>query len=185
MKKTAAGYIVKLTLILFLITGVVAILLGGVNAVTKGPIADYAAQKTADAIRLVLPSDAEPEELADYTDETGLVTAAYRVGTDGYVFKILVGGSQGSIEMMVGVAADQTVSGISFISMSETPGLGAVAAQSGAKGEAFRSQFVGMSGSLAVTKDGGAVDALTGATVTSRAVTNGVNAALACAANFS
>ena len=60
-------------------------------------------------------------------------------------------------------------------------GLGAVAAAKNSAGEAFRGQFVGMSGQLAVTKDGGEVDALTGATITSRAICQGINAALACA----
>ena len=127
-KNSSAGYILKLTLTLFVITAVVAVLLGAVNAITKDPIADYKAQKTAEAIREVLPSDAEPEELSDYTDESGAVTHFYKVGEDGYAVELVVGGSQGDIDMMVGVAADGTVSGISFISMSETAGLGAVAA---------------------------------------------------------
>ncbi|NLL45428.1 MAG: FMN-binding protein, partial [Clostridiales bacterium] len=44
--------------------------------------------------------------------------------------------------------------------------------------DSFRSQYIGKSGTLAVTKDGGSIDSLTGATVTARAVTDGVNAAL-------
>ncbi len=176
------SYVLKLTAVLLVITVVVAALLGGVNALTSGPIEELNKQKTANAIKEVLASEAEAEELTDYVDETGLVTAFYKVGEDGYVAKIIVGGSQADIEMMVGVAADQTVSGISFISMSETPGLGAIAAQDGAKGEQFRAQYVGLSGELAVEKDGGEIDSLTGATVTSRAVTTGVNAALACVA---
>ena len=61
--------------------------------------------------------------------------------------------------------------------MSETSGLG-----SNAKKDWFREQFVGGSGTLRVNKDGGDIQALTGATITSRAVTNGVNAALAAVA---
>ena len=70
------------------------------------------------------------------------------------------------------------VLGISVVNHTETAGLGAEAASQGAAGTAFRSQFTGMSGSVSVTKDGGQVDALTGATITSRAVCAGVNAAL-------
>ena len=70
---------------------------------------------------------------------------------------------------------------MSIISHSETPNLGAVAASSNSKGQAFRDQFIGLSGTLAVSKDGGSVDAITSATITSRAVTSGVNAALECA----
>ena len=52
------------------------------------------------------------------------------------------------------------------------------------KGIAFREQFVGTSGSVAVSKDGGTLDAITGATITSRAICVGVNAALDCVANM-
>ena len=86
--------------------------------------------------------------------------------------------------MMVGIDKDGKVLGISIISHTETAGLGAVAAANNAKGEAFREQFVGMSGSVAVSKDGGEVDALTGATITSRAICDGINAALACVENL-
>jgi len=177
-------YVLKLTGVLFLITAVVAVLLGGVNAITEGRIADINAEKTAAAIRTVLPSEAEPEPVQDYADDTGLVTAVYRMGEDGYAVQLVVAGSQGEITMMVGVDAEGAVSGVSFIQMSETAGLGAVAAQDNAKGRAFRDQFVGKSGSVAVTKDGGDIDALTSATITSRAVATGVNAALSCVANF-
>ena len=68
--------------------------------------------------------------------------------------------------------------------MVDIAGLGAEAASQGAAGTAFRSQFAGMSGTVSVTKDGGAVDAITGATITSRAVCAGVNAALSCVANM-
>ena len=59
---------------------------------------------------------------------------------------------------------------------------GANAAADNVAGRSFREQFLGAGDQLAVTKDGGSIDALTGATMTSRAVTQGVNAALACAA---
>ena len=67
------------------------------------------------------------------------------------------------------------LTGISVISHTETPGLGAVAAANNAKGEAFRGQFVGQSGVLSV---GDQIDGMSGATITSKAVTTGVNAAL-------
>ena len=85
---------------------------------------------------------------------------------------------------MVGVDNDGNVSGISIISHTETAGLGAVAAASTPAGENFRGQFVGASGSVAVSKDGGQMDAITGATITSRAVCAGVSAALACTVNM-
>jgi uncharacterized protein with FMN-binding domain len=66
--------------------------------------------------------------------------------------------------------------GVQVVSHAETPGLGAIAAANNAKGEAFRDQFAGTSGELVVGED---IDAITGATITSKAVTEGVNAALA------
>ena len=89
-------------------------------------------------------------------------------------------GFAGQIVLMVGVNADKTVSGISVVTHAETPGLGAVAADKTAAGEAFRNSFAGHSGSLTV----GDIDALTGATITSRAICVGVNAALDCVAGL-
>ena len=77
---------------------------------------------------------------------------------------------------MVGVTADGTVTGISVLSLSETPGLGARATEEGAG--SFKSQFEGFSGNLAVTKDGGDIVPITSATITSRAVTSGVKEAV-------
>ena len=75
--------------------------------------------------------------------------------------------------MMVGIDADGRVAGVSIVSHSETASLGANCTR-----EDFRTQFSGAEGTLAVVKDGGTIEALTGATVTSRAVTSGVNLAL-------
>ena len=90
-------------------------------------------------------------------------------------------GFDGAIDMMVGIDNEGNVLGISIINHTETAGLGAVAAAKTSAGEAFRGQFVGTSGTLSVTKDGGTIDAITGATITSRAVCVGVSAAVACA----
>ena len=79
---------------------------------------------------------------------------------------------------MVGVDNDGKVLGISVISHTETAGLGAVAAAATSAGESFRGQFVGVSGEVSVAKDGGQIDAITGATITSRAVCAGVQSAL-------
>ena len=97
---------------------------------------------------------------------------------------MLPSGFDNTITMMVGVDFEGKVLGISVVSHSETAGLGAVSAADTAAGRAFRGQFVGAGGSLAVSKDGGAIEAITGATITSRAVCAGVNAALACVAGL-
>ena len=89
-------------------------------------------------------------------------------------------GFGGGVDTMVGIGVDGTITGISIISASsETPGLGA----NSTKPE-FQEQFAGQpaDGTVAVEKDGGSIVALTGATITSRAVSEGVNAAVKFAA---
>lgn len=169
-------FIVRLAATLLAICGVVALALAGVNAITKGRIAELKSGAAGAAVQEVLPGGGK---LIDFTDDTGMISAVYG-GENGYAVQVTTPGFGGDVEMMVGVAKDGTVLGISIISHSETSGLGAVAASDTEAGQSFRGQFVGMSGTLAVNKDGGSVDALSGATITSRAVTAGVNAALSC-----
>jgi electron transport complex protein RnfG len=171
-------YVLRLTVTLLLITGIVAAALAGVNAITKDAIAANQEKKTQDALALVLP-DAQDLKRVDLTGDTGIVSEVY---TDGEYFAVKVqpAGFDGAITMMVGIA-DGQVTGISVISHTETPGLGAVAAAQNAKGEAFRGQFVGQSGTLVI---GDQVDAMSGATITSNAVVTGVNAALAYIASL-
>ena len=180
--ETTAKYVLRLALTLLIITSVVAVALAGVNAITAPKIAQLNAEKTQQAIEAVLPGGFD-QEITDFTDDTGLVSKVY-AGANGYAFEVTPSGFDNTITMMVGVDMEGKVLGISIVSHTETSGLGAVAAASTAAGEAFRGQFVGKSGSVSVTKDGGDVDALTGATITSRAVCDGVNAALACAGNL-
>lgn len=178
--ESTVKYILRLALTLLLITAVVAVALAAVNSVTAPKIAELNEQKTQDAIEAVLPGGGQE---VSFTDSTGLVSTVYK-GDAGYAVQVTPAGFGGDISMMVGVGSDGKVLAISIISQSETAGLGAVSAATTSAGEAFRGQFAGMSGSVSVTKDGGAVDAITGATITSRAVCTGVNAALACVANF-
>ena len=175
-----ALYILRLAITLLLITGIMAAALAGINKITEPKIAALQAEKTQKAIAAVLPGGGEEIE---FIDETGLVQTVY-ASDIGYAVKVAPIGFDNAITMMVGVGKDGTVLGISVISHTETAGLGAVAAAANSAGEAFRGQFVGMEGTVAVSKDGGAVDALTGATITSRAICEGINAALACVKNF-
>ncbi|MBQ7491423.1 MAG: FMN-binding protein [Clostridia bacterium] len=170
--------IVKLTLVLFAFGAVVALLLGMVNMVTEGRIAALEKEKQDNAMQEVLPSSGY-EEL-EYTGGNPNVLGIYRAGDAGYVVKVVESGSQGSVEMIVGLDKSFAVTGISIIKHSETSGLGAVAASTGADGRAFRNQFIGLT-AAGVVKDGGTVQAITGATITSRAVCRGVNDAIAAA----
>ena len=184
MKKESNGmFIFRLALTLFLISAVTAGLLAGVNAVTAPIIDELNAQKQIDAMAAVVP-DADTAVKMDYVDPSGQILAVYKTDTAYAVQVAAPGGFGGTLEMMVGVDLAGNVLGVSIINHSETAGLGAVAAENTSKGNAFRGQFNGSSGSVAVVKDGGTIDAITGATITSRAVCNGVNAALECVGNL-
>lgn len=173
------GYVARLTATLFAITLVVSALLGLVNAVTREPIAAAKAEKTRRAMEAVLTFDDFAR--VDFADETGLVSEVWQATAGGavcgYVAQVAPSGFGGAIDMIVGFDLTGACTGVSIVSHSETSGLGANAAAKTSVGEDFRGQFAGTNGELAVSKDGGTIDALTGATVTSRAVTRGVNAA--------
>ena len=170
------AYVLRLAGTLFLIAAVVAAALAGVNGITAPVIEELNAVKTQEALSAVLPGGFD-SEITDYTDASGIVSKIYQ-GANGYAVEVGPGGFDNTITMMVGIDNEGKVLGISVVSHTETAGLGAVAADSTPKGIAFREQFEGQSGSVAVAKDGGAMDAITGATITSRAICVGVNAAL-------
>lgn len=170
-------YILKLSVTLLLIAALVAAALAGVNAVTKDRIAAVQAEKINKAITALFPEAADVRQLeaGEYADETGIVAAVYATGS-GWAMEVRPSGFGGEMVLMVGVSSLFEVTGVQVISHAETPGLGAVAADKGSAGEAFRGSFAGLSGTLSV----GDIDALTGATITSQAVVDGVNAALGC-----
>ena len=183
---------VQLGGILCAITLVVALALGAVNAVTAGPIAEQNAQKIKDSLENVMPG-AESEQI-DVSEGTTVTTetknatsvtilSAYKMTKDGadagYCVEVGPTGFGGAVDTMVGIDSDGKVTGISVISASsETPGLGARSTE-----PELQAQFAGQVGTeVAVAKDGGSIDALTGATITSRAVSEGVVAAAQFAA---
>ena len=167
----------RLTFTLFAICAIVAAALAGVYAVA-GPVIDQRnEEKIQQAVEKVLPGGGVL--LESFPDDSGMVQAVYASET-GYAVQVAPAGFGGSIVMMVGII-DNKVNAIDIISHAETPSLGSVAAADNAKGQAFRDQFTGLSRVLRLKKDGGQIDALTSATITSRAVVTGVNAALACA----
>ena len=173
-------FVLRLALTLLAITAVVSVCLAGVNKITAPAIAELNAKNTQAAIEAVLPGGGD--ELSQFPT-VDLVSKVY-ASENGYAVQVTPGGFDNTITMMVGVDKAGSVLGIDVISHTETAGLGAVADAETPAGIAFREQFIGTSGSVSVTKDGGAVDAITGATITSRAVCTGVNAALECAAQM-
>lgn len=174
--------ILKLTFILFLISAIVAGVLGVVNEITKDRIAEIAAEKTATAYANVLAAEeyTDAEYKGDDTRVQKVSTAFDKDGNAiGYVVETVVTGSQGSITIIIGVDTEYKCTGISITSSSETSGLGAVASSAGEKGENFRAQFVGQGADVGLVKNGGDIEAITGATITSTAVVNAVSAACA------
>ncbi len=107
---------------------------------------------------------------------TDLTSDKYLIG---YVAVAASKGYGGDVQVMIGVNLDLTIAGIEILSQSETAGLGA-----NCENPEWLSQFVGKSGTLAVSKDGGEIDAITASTITSRAVTSAVNKALAQVEEF-
>ncbi len=165
-------YILRLAGTLLLICAVMAAVLAGANAITKDKIAAAKEEKVQKAIATVLPGVEGLKEVP-LSGDTGNVSRVYQKDT-AYAVEVNPSGFGGSITMMVGIQ-DGKVTGISIITHAETPSLGAVAAESSAKGQAFRDQFIGGDG-FTVKEN---IDAIGGATITSKAVTAGVNEALA------
>ena len=192
--KISGKFILKVAGTLTVISLVVAALLGLVDNVTADKIAAIDAENTRIAMSAVAPEGSEFGDKLDITDDMtaaaasqgGKLVELYPMTTagadNGYVMKISASGSQGSIVMMVGVDADKAITGISVVSHAETSGIGTkvIANEATTAGTGALDQFVGKSGAgtLVVKQN---IDAVTGATVSTKGVTKGVNAALAAA----
>ena len=100
--------------------------------------------------------------------------ALVQAGENGWVVELTFSGAQSSITAAFGVAPDYSITGASVISHAETSGLGAKIVES-----EFLDTFVGQTEGMAVTKDGGTVDSITAATISSRAMANAANTAIA------
>ena len=163
---------------LFSICLVATLLLGLTNQVTKDRIAAIALQTENDARSAVFP------EAASFSDAKTVSTYTYYEAIDhagnviGCTFTTSAKGYGGDVSVMTGIRTDGTVRAIEILDVSdETPGLGQNARQNW-----FKEQFSGMQGEIGVSTaskhtDNG-IDALTGATYTSRGVTDAVNLAL-------
>ena len=177
--------ILKLTFVLFLICAIVAAVLGGVNELTWRRIAQLQAEKTARAYGAVLESDSGYEDLGlkAFTQVANgqkikINKISRAMNGKGYVVEATFSGAQGNITMVIGVNNSFKCTGISITEHSETSGLGANAASTAEVGVNFRAQFKGQDESIALSRDGGKIDALSGATITSRSVTNATLAAI-------
>jgi electron transport complex protein RnfG len=175
--------IITSTLILVAITLIAGLALAAVYEVTKEPIAEAEYKAKMEAYRTVMP-DADnfaevsltATELPAGVTVDEVMTATAGNESVGYVIKATsANGYGGNITVAVGILPDGKILGVSVISQSETAGLGAKCAE-----DSFTNRFAGLFGTVEYTKTGeeGKVDALSGATITTNAVTEAVNAAL-------
>lgn len=171
-----------MVLTLFLVAAVAALALGGVYTVTKEPIAIAKQKKLEKAIKAVLPdfdtimTRQVPE--AGGKDSLTLYYAEKAGESIGVAVRSYTNlGFSGNIEIMVGLLNDGTISNTSVLAHKETPGLGD---KMDKKKSDFPDQFMGKHPGdfvLKVTKDGGDVDAITAATISSRAFCDAVQRA--------
>ncbi len=142
------------------------------NELTKDQIA-LAQEETVRASRMIVMSDADNFEEID----ANTVKALKGDEAVGYIFVTQSSGYAGAISVMTGIDLEQNITGIVILEQTETPGLGANCTKAD-----FTEQFKQMATELTVIKNQTAgeaqVEALTGATVTSEAVTNAVNEAI-------
>ena len=193
MKKDS---IVRDTLILTVITLIAGLLLGLVYQITKEPIAQQEESAKTEAYKAVFAEadsfepivEAEDADLSAYLEQNGFSQSINEImeAKDasgevlGYAINITTPeGYGGDITFSLGVKTDGTLNGIEILIISETAGLGAKATE-----DEFKSQFIGKSANgINYTKNGASndteIDALSGATITSNAVCEAVDSALA------
>lgn len=174
--------IIKLVIVLTLISTAAGLLLAWTNKVTSGPILAAQAQERNEALRRVLPAfDNQPARTTNVVIEGGRTSVFYVARQQGRfvgaAFETTSDkGYGGEIRLLVGVTADNTLYGFEVLSHRETPGLGSKITE-----PAFKNQFRGRPLSdtrWAVKKDGGPFDAITGATISSRAVLEAIRSGL-------
>lgn len=177
--KTESTFL-NMVITLFVVTAVAGLALGSVYNLTKEPIAIAKQKKLTKAITAVLPEfDSIQEKLVQ--EANGPDSLAFYFATkDGVAIGTAVStytmkGFSGLIELMVGFLPDGSIHNISVVYHAETPGLGTKMAE-----PKFKDQFMGVNPAefdLKVTKDKGEVDAITAATISSRAFSDAVQRA--------
>ena len=168
--------IIKPVGVLLAICIIIPLALSVTNKVTAKKIAELEAANSKKNMQSLIDADnfeeCENGEITYYAAINGGKTAAY-------IFTESSKGYGGDVSVMTAIKPDGTVAGVAILDVSgETPGLGQNAAK-----ESFFSQYIGLKNGVSVLKNGAKaenneVDAVTGATITSTAVTRAVNAAL-------
>ena len=171
----STAYTVRMVVILAAICTGIALLLSVVNMLTENVIAENVVKEQNKAVLSIFP---DGEEVKEYTLDSG--ETVFAIIKDGGIIGCCVNsvgsGYGGDINLMVGIDTDGKVSGISFVSMSETPGVGTKV-----KGKGFVSQFLGLGENAVIGEN---VDGISGATFSSKGVAEAVNNALALGIDF-
>jgi len=152
--------IIFITIVVFASVGLVT----WTDSITKDKIEEQKEQEIQSMLEEMFPS------MSEYTFEDDIY-AIYSDGAGvGYAFLAVGKGYGGDIDILIGLEDETTIKGITIISQSETPGLGSRIAES-----SFASKFAGLNiGDVALKQDGGQIDAITGATISSGAVVDAV-----------
>ena len=185
----AVKHVSHVALVLLIISAVAAALLGMTNAVTKSKIAEQEKQTNIEARQKVLKGADKFTEVKDIKaiakkaskSNAGIISEAYKGYKNGklvgYTVKVAPKGYGGEVELLFGFNTSGKTTGITVVSNSETAGLGARCTE-----PSFQKQFKGLSAdtTYTVAKHGSKtsnnqIEALAGATITSRAVTLGLN----------
>ncbi len=173
LNKKSILEILRVGAILFAITAVSAAILAVANRYTAPVIAHNKEKAQIVAMEKVLPGAVNFENT--HITPEGIVTELY-TAEQGFVVMVSPKGYGGEISMAVGIGTDLSVTGVEVISQSETAGLGANCAN-----PEFLEKYIGKTENIAVVKNaasGNEVDAITSATITTKAVTKGVNEAI-------
>jgi len=157
--------LLKLGGYLFVVCAVAGVALSGTNHLTEKRIKEGIEASKRQALKEVLPA------ASDFKDEKD-----YKIALDkddkpvGYILNVLTTGYSGKIEAIVGIDLEGKIKGVKVLTQTETPGLGTKITTN-----ACLDQFEGLkSQEVVLKKDGGRIDAVTAATISSRAITNAV-----------
>ncbi len=169
--------LLNMFLSLVLISAIMSLALGFVYLKTKGPIEQADAKKVSDAISAVVPQfDNDPVNDKVIVEDVDIYPAKVGDSIVGYAVKTYTNkGFSGYIGIMIGISPAGAIQNISILSQKETPGLGSKMIEA-----KFKNQFTGKSADsfkFKVKKDGGDVDAITAATISSRAFCDAINRA--------
>jgi len=171
-------YIGKLTGTLLGICAVVALLLGIVNSLTEPVIRKMQEEKTAAAMAQVLAADDYRAKTVSHENVSAMYEAVSGGEVVGHVVEVTTNGFGGAINMVVGVDMEGKVTGVSVIKDTETANLGTKVTRT----QSVLDRFIGLGGTITVNSGENRFDGVTGATVSSKAVAEGVNTALAAVA---